>query len=316
MWLALALGGIAFACDSGGEATTSAGSGGLGGAGGSGTANGGAGAQLTVGVGGGGGGGPECNPPDLLVVLDRTMSMHREPNGDPAMDTPMGLTQSKWWIAVEAIESAAATYDGGLRLGLELFPRDPGNDACITLQERIAGTTATNTRCEEGEVLVQPDLGTSGAIAQAIDPLTTDLCRSTPIGAGMQTANAALAAIKQDGPDGRDQYALLITDGQDTCDDMLPITEVQAMAQNGVRTYVVGFDASGGSGVDAQQLNDMACAGQTAEGFPGTCIDDGNGNYTWDPNGTPIVYIVAADADDLNGALGDIAAAVCCDCVN
>lgn len=253
----------------------------------------------------------------MLIVLDRTMSMHREPNGDPAVDTTAGLRLSKWWIAVEAIETATAAYQDGLRFGLELFPLEPAGNVCVTLQERISGITATNTPCEQGEVPVSPDLATAAAIAAAIDPLTTRLCTSTPIGPGLQTAAAELAAIKQTGPDARDQYALLITDGQDTCANSgsQPVQEVQSLAAAGVNTFVVGFDASGGTGVDVEELNDMACAGRTAVDLANNCVDDGSGNYTWDTSADPIVYIVAEDADDLNQTLDDIAALVCCDCI-
>jgi hypothetical protein len=289
------------------------------------SANGGAGGSMTgqgtggsgfKGAGGGTGGGMNCEPPDMLIVLDRTMSMHRQPNGTPAVDTPGGLKESKWWIAVEAVEVATATYSQGIRFGLELFPKDPGNGACVTLQQRISGTTATNPNCQQGEVLVEPDLSTSAAIDMAIDPLTSVLCKSTPIAKGLETTSAALLALEQGSNTEREQYALLITDGQDTCSALDALQEVQAMAAAEVKTYVVGFHASGGTGVDVPQLNNMACGGHTATDFANNCVDDGQGNYSWDSLALPIVYIVAEGADSLNVALTNIAAEVCCDCID
>ncbi len=186
----------------------------------------------------------------------------------------------------------------------------------MTLDERIGGTTATNPQCQEGEVLVPTAVHSAPAIDAAIDPDTTLLCRSTPIGAGLTTAKQELAATKLGDQENRDQFALLITDGQDTCDPDLPLSEVQAMATDGVKTFVVGFDATQGTGVDAAQLNNLACAGLTADGFPGSCMDDGMGNYTWNPNGPATVYIVAEDGGDLSTALAAIAAEVCCDCID
>ena len=55
-------------------------------------------------------------------------------------------------------------------------------------------------------------------------------------------------------------------------------------------TFVVGFNASGGTGVDVEGLNHMSAG--------------------------PVVNIVAEDADDLNQTLDDIAALLCCDCIN
>ncbi|MBW2454809.1 MAG: VWA domain-containing protein [Deltaproteobacteria bacterium] len=323
LWLTLPLAVAAYGCDSDSDTTstttTSSGTGGTAGAGGS-AAGGSGGDGGWQSSSSSGTGGATCVPPDLLIVLDRTMSMHRQPDGTPAEGTPTGKQQSKWYIAIDAIETSTALFEGGMRFGLELFPLDPGpsngTEQCVTLDQRINGITATNTPCQEGEVVVPTALNSASAIDGAIDPETTLLCTSTPIGAGLTTAKDELAATKLADQEDRDQFALLITDGQDTCDESLPLSEMQAMAAAGVKTFVVGFDATQGTGVDAAQLNDLACAGLTAEGFPGSCMDDGMGNYTWDPNGPATVYIVAENGDDLSTALSAIAAEVCCDCID
>jgi len=323
LWVAAPLALAAYGCDSDSDSsstTTSSGTGGTAGAGGSSSSGVGGDGGWNTSSSSGSGGGENCVPPDLLIVLDRTMSMHRQPDGTPAEGTPAGKQLSKWSIAIDAIETSTAMFEGGMRFGLELFPLDPGpsggGEQCVTLDERINGITATNPQCQEGEVLVPTAVNSAAAIDAAIDPDTTLLCRSTPIGAGLTTAKDELAATALGDPEDRDQFALLITDGQDTCDQDLPLSEVQAMAAAGVKTFVVGFDASQGTGVDAAQLNDLACAGLTAEGFPNPCLDDGMGNYTWDPNGPATVYIVAEDGTDLQNALAAIAAQVCCDCID
>ncbi len=297
---------------------------------GSGRDGGGAGADaagLDGGGGGGadGGGGPagdgggsgadagDCEPPDVLIVLDRTMSMHRRPDGSQPPDTAAGHMQSKWWLAVDAIETFTAELDETMRFGLELFPRDPGGDACVTLSERIGGTTATNPQCEAGEVVVTPAIGTSGAIAAAVDAETTLLCRSTPVGAGLVTAGEEMARIASAE---RAQFIVLITDGQDTCDDDLPLSTVQELARSGVSTYVIGFDAGeDGTGIDSRALNDLACAGRTAPDFPAPCTDDGAGNYTATDRGGPALFLHAGDAAALTDSLEEVAGDVCCGCL-
>jgi len=281
----------------------------------------GSGGGLAVGVGGtsgtgSGSGGGACEPPDLLIVLDRTMSMARRPDGSAPPDTAAGHAESKWYLAVNAVEQVTAPpADTGLRFGLELFPRDPGGDVCITLSQRIQGISATNPQCEQGEVVVSPGPEQSAPIAAAIDPETTLLCISTPIGAALVTATAELAKIADPI---RDQYVLFVTDGGDTCSPdpgPEPVNEVQMLAAAGIKTYVVGFGSQGGGdGVNVPLLNQLACAGMTAKDFANACQMGANGYEPTKPTGPPLFYD-AADGASLSAGLKAIAGEVCCDCV-
>ncbi len=203
-----------------------------------------------------------CEPPDLLIVLDRTMSMHKRPDGTRPPNTLAGHAQTKWYLAIDAIKQTTESLDTAIRFGLELFPSDPGGNTCITLSARINGRSASNSRCEGGEVMVSPQLDTSDQIAASLDPETTRLCQSTPIAAGLATATIELAAVQDPI---REQHVVLITDGQDTCSGStaLSLEITQELAAVGVRVYVIGFDASG-SGVNRKHLNKLACAGRTA----------------------------------------------------
>ena len=252
-----------------------------------------------------------CQPPDMLFVLDRTMSMHRRPDGTVPADDPAGHMESKWYLAISAIEMVTQELQETVRFGLELFPVDRGGDVCVTLSQRISGITATNVQCEEGEVPVAPDIQTGNAIAGAIDHETTRLCRSTPIGAGLGTAIDALAAIQDPI---RDQYAVLLTDGQDTCDEPLSLANAQALGGAGVGLYVIGFDGSG-NGVDNGHLNDLACAGRTAPNFASACMEDGNGGYIAVERDGPALYLLASDANELSTQLEMVAGQVCCNCI-
>ncbi len=250
----------------------------------------------------------DCDPPDMFLLVDRTMSMARTPEGG----VPASHTASKWSIAVNSIEGVTTELEDSIRFGLALFPIDPGNGLCVTLEERLAGQIAFNEWCEEGEELVVPGIGAATAIASTIDVETTRLCISTPIGAGLVTVKNQLSSIQA--PD-RKQFVILLTDGEDTCSEDLAITTVQAMAAEDVKTYVIGFDSSGGRGVDIGLLNDLACAGGTAAGFPAPCTLNGSAYTATDRDGT-ILFQLAEDAEQLTQTLKTFAGEVCCGCID
>jgi hypothetical protein len=252
-----------------------------------------------------------CTPPDMLLLLDRTMSMSKTPAGPSPENTAEGRRASKWHLAIAAFEALTSQLDGTIRFGLELFPKDPGKDQCVTLAQRIDGQTATNAKCQGGEVLVGPALETGDAIASALDPETTLLCTSTPIGAGLATARAALSDIASQA---RRQYAVVLTDGRDTCDESLSLANAQKLVSGGVELYVIGFDGSG-KGVDNGHLNDLACAGHTAKGFPFACVEDAAGNFTAKDREGAALYILAQHQTQLIDELKSVAGQVCCNCV-
>ncbi|MCU0664597.1 MAG: VWA domain-containing protein [Myxococcota bacterium] len=247
-----------------------------------------------------------CEPPDMLIVLDHTESMAKQPSG---VMTPQEQHElSKWFLAIDAIETVTAKYESRLRFGLELFPRNPGGGKCVTLTERISGENSTNTQCEQGEVIIPAALNNAGEIDAALDPETTELCISTPIGKAVDTAIEYLATIQTDG---RPQYALMLTDGRNTCDDVNPVNRVQALTAAGVSTFVVGFDGSG-KGIDPATLNNMACAGKTAPAFSTNCQDAGGGAYeAVDPEGATL-FLAASNGQELTTKLGSVAALVGC----
>ncbi len=256
-------------------------------------------------------GGDSCAAPDMMIILDRTMSMHRRPDGSVPTNDAAGHMESKWFIAISSLEAVTARLQASIRFGLTLFPRDPGNDICVTLTERISGMTASNTQCEAGETVVSSALSTATMIDDVLDPEATRLCTSTPIGAGIGTAITGLEATRVAD---RDQYALLLTDGRDTCEDALALSNAQALAAAGIDLYVIGFDGSG-NGIDNGLLNDLACAGQTAAGFPAPCTDDGNGNFTATDRDGPALYSLAEGPDQLATVLQQVAEGICCGCV-
>ncbi len=85
--------------------------------------------------GGQGGGSAACDPPDVLIMLDRTLTMHKTPSGATPADAP-DYASSKWSQAITAIDQLVAPpLDTTVRFGLELWPREA--EGCITLAERV-----------------------------------------------------------------------------------------------------------------------------------------------------------------------------------
>jgi hypothetical protein len=283
-----------------------------GGASGKGADGGGSGGLPSIDASTGDGGSSACMPPDVLIVMDRSSSMTQAPDGTDVADTPAGHAESKWAIAIAALEAATAAYSDAVRFGLVLLPRDPGALACVTLSDVLGGRTATNVKCEEADLLVEPALSTAAAIASALDPETTRMCNSTPIGKAFERAGETLA--KTGNPANR-QFVVLITDGQDSCDEGLMVSEAQKLAKTGASIYAIGFDASAGAGIDVSQLNDVACAGRTAQDFTANCKDDGAGNYVARLSGAPPFFMRAEDGQAIVAAIDGISKSVCCDCV-
>jgi hypothetical protein len=297
----------------GGSSTTTHGSaGGNTGTGGT----GGLGIDVDGGHTGGADAGGNCDPPEVLIVLDRTLTMHKTPGGAEPTDAP-GYASSKWYQAITAIEAMVAPpLDKSIRFGLELWPKDSGG--CVTLAEKVTNTVvASNTACEEGEIPVAPGLDNGKAIQDLLDPAATHICSSTPTGSALQTA---FDYLKAHATPGRAQYLVLVTDGSDwdqSCPtpDPLPIT--QAIAAAGIKTFMVGFSAEATNlpgGVGTAFLNNMACAGQTAPAFPAGCVQSGQGWAAVDPQAGPQLYLSATDGGALAGALHGIGASLCCNC--
>jgi hypothetical protein len=262
--------------------------------------------------------GSSCIAPDMLVVLDHTDSMSDEPHGTQPPNTAAGQKLTKWWLATDAVKAIVAPpLDTKVAYGLELFPLDPqtvdaGGTGCKTLSQLLSGTASTNTSCQPAEILVPPGTSTGTTITGILDPATLRLCVSTPIALALGTAQTELLSIAKTGVA---QYVLLVTDGGETCGGDVTAA-AQKLAAAGVKTFVVGFGSAdaGAAGVNVKTLNDAACAGMTAIGFPGPCtLADGGGYVATKPDGPPVFYL-AEDGASLQAALQKITSTVCCGC--
>lgn len=172
-------------------------------------------------------------PPNMLLVVDRSCSMTSKV-GD--------LT--KWDIAVVAINKMTTDFAGQIRFGLTLFP------------DRIT------PNCQQDAIPIPVAPGNEMAIQtlmtnalQKADTNFPDGPCVTNIQTGMQQATTEPAFLDTE----RDSYAVLITDGKETCGSDATtekiIKDLHDMA--GVPTFVIGF----GAGVDPAQMDKFAVAG-------------------------------------------------------
>ena len=261
------------------------------------------------------GDGGTCDPPDMMIVLDRSDSMKSAPNACKQSNQicssgaqccsgvctsqrcvgsgDAGTSESKWQLAVEAVDLITqAPTDQTTRFGLELLPDVP----CVSVQGQ--------GMCGSGVVAAPIGLGNGAAIASELT--STQLELGTPIGGALHVAQTTLANVKAPN---RSQYVMLVTDGGETCKIDPPLPIVQSLAASGIDTFVIGF----GGAVDAALLNDLACAGMTAKNFSTSCVQTTSG---WASNvaSTTHVFYDATDGAALKTALATITNDVCCGC--
>lgn len=174
----------------------------------------------------------ESVPANVLIVLDRSSSMN-----DPI---PGG---TKWTVAKQAIIDVLGAYGGAVHFGLMLYP---GTD--------LSG--AKGALCGPGVVFVDPGAQTSNAIISDLAGAGTTMF-DTP------TAEALSALLDYPGlkDPKRDNSILLLTDGQSTCNDPVPVVVKLLGLNPSIKTFVVGF----GDAVNPMELNSLAQSGGTAK---------------------------------------------------
>jgi hypothetical protein len=188
--------------------------------------------------------------PNLIMLLDRSGSMLYNLSGSQTMNVP--VAQQRWTIAKNGLTTIINQYDGKLPMGMAVFPTD---NSC--------GTT--------NGVKVAPAYNTKQALLDALNTNAPGSGARTPTCSAMD----ALRANNAFKDTTRQQYILLVTDGDPFCDqaticgggDLVPPTTTaitNARNQNpSVKTFVVGF-----GGALPQSLKDNLNAFAVAGGVP------------------------------------------------
>lgn len=178
--------------------------------------------------------------PNVMFVLDRSGSMVEDPNG--RYPTPKGT--SKWELLQRAVKKILDTYGSQLPFGMEMFTSSAFSDLMCYTDTRIDVEPAHDTSMRILKLLLaaQPDANTN--TGEAIKRALND---------------PAMLERK------RGQYLILITDGDPNCNPLdyqnasFTTKQIALAAAQGIHTFVVGFDGSGG--VNPAGLNRMANAG-------------------------------------------------------
>ena len=179
------------------------------------------------------------DPPDLLVVLDRSGSM----TDIPAVFPPVFNT--KWNIMQDALKSITAAKDTAIKFGLMDFSSDGNCGASATPNVGIA--LGTHTAVNSYYATRTPTGNTPSHLA---------------LGAALTYFNSIPV-----NPAGR--YVLFATDGLPNCKGGDPnttaypetVAAVAALKAAGIPTYVLGLDSFANQTV----LNDAAVAGGEAQ---------------------------------------------------
>lgn len=173
-------------------------------------------------------------PPNILLVVDRSCSMTEV----------VANNQTKWAIAVAAMNKMTVDYNSKIRFGLTLFP------------------DLVTPNCQQDAIPIPVAPGNEMAIQTL---LTKALVKADPYFPDGPCVTNIETGIKQAGTEPafndttRDSYVILITDGKETCgSDANTEAFIQMLHDTRmISTFVIGF----GAGVDPAQMDKFAVAG-------------------------------------------------------
>jgi hypothetical protein len=196
--------------------------------------------------------------PNILIVLDRSLSMK-----------PDDGSVNRWDPSVAAVKSITSQLQSRVAFGLMTFSGQGGGGG-------------GNLSCSPGRVNVNIDENTAGAIASALDGIRP--AGATPTAVSLEAADDYLQSY-QGGPDDRPAptYVLLITDGAPNCTGGVPpmgnasatgsqepaqvdatVAAIEGMAARGFKTFVLGYDTQNDATL-RDALDRMARAGGTGD---------------------------------------------------
>ena len=176
-------------------------------------------------------------PPNMLITLDRSCSM-----------TAKVGTQTKWQIAVSALNTMLTKFSGKIRFGFTMFP------------------DLVKPDCDQGVIPFEPAVGNEPKIAAVLKASLIATDPNFPDGPCVTNIDTALlqsslsTALKDKS---RGAFVLLVTDGAQSAGctgnggDVGSEKTIADMLKAGIKTAVIGFGAE----VDVAQLDKFAVAG-------------------------------------------------------
>jgi hypothetical protein len=183
----------------------------------------------------------------MLILLDRSGSMTRAI--DSNANVGAGDPNSRWQVALGAIDGLLDEFDDLIRFGFAVYPHSSvtgGSTSC---------SNPSHASCTPGNVLVDVAPSAGDDIRGALAATLPHGC--TPSGQSL----AAQLGYPQLAEPGANNFILYITDGQENCESDQVTSAGLLFAQDPpVRTFVVGFTAD----VSPDELNGAAEAGGTA----------------------------------------------------
>jgi hypothetical protein len=216
--------------------------------------------------------------PDMMIVLDRSGSMKNR-----------GV--NRWDPSVAGLKAITASTEDAIRFGLMAYPGTGGTSAqpavdCSTITDLVqqiscfamSGSSGGGGTCSAGHVDVPIAATNAQAIARALDGMQPG--GSTPTAATLEAAHQSLgsgaAPLNPDVRNVSAKYVLLVTDGapnctggstgggQDAAAVAASVAAIKSMADDGIKTYVLGYDAQNDPTL-AAALDMMAAAGGTGD---------------------------------------------------
>ncbi|MET0385759.1 MAG: vWA domain-containing protein [Polyangiales bacterium] len=187
--------------------------------------------------------------PDMMVMLDRSTSMEQG---------------GRWRPSVSAVRSLTMKLESSVRFGLALFPGVG------------FGGFRGSLLCSPGEITVPAAERNAARIARSLS--VTWPSGGTPTSDTLRVLLDTYA-VADTGPDSEPhpKYILLVTDGAPTCPDGAGTettppdvdaanAALDALREQGVRTYVVGYDTTGpGNEMLTSVLDGFAARGGTGD---------------------------------------------------
>lgn len=202
------------------------------------------------------------NPPNLLIVLDRSVSMGNNVEGTDS---------NRWKISSEAIVQLIVDFNDRVRIGLATFSSClPGGCSPGSIQVPIPSDSTASIHSAE----IQDYLGNlagEGSVDGAglnADGLIQYLCDSQNSERSTGASLAALVGEKSILDAGRANAVLLLTDGAESgeciVDEVDGATGAQLLFHQKprVRTFAIGFQEA-----ISAEINEIAKAGGTSTGY-------------------------------------------------